>query len=94
MPKKPVRALRARKTFAVPGSRSFRRGDLIRSDDPVVEGREDLFEDVLNKLGVEQATANPGERRNAAKNVCDTCGFKAKTAAGLTTHERTHEEAD
>lgn len=95
MPKKPVVALRARTSFAVGPDRVFR-NQLVRSDNPIVEGREHLFAVVDEILGIEKATANPGERRAAKKpkNVCDTCGFEAKTAGGLTTHERSHEETD
>ncbi len=93
MPKKPVVALRAKTSFAA-GPLRVVRGQLVRSDDEIVRGREHLFVNVDEMLGIEQATKNPGERRAAAKpkNVCATCGFEAKTAGGLTTHERSHEE--
>jgi hypothetical protein len=48
-------------------------GDLVDSTDPVVKGREDLFEPVettvarTKERGVEKATASPGEKRTAAK---------------------------
>jgi hypothetical protein len=38
-----------------------RAGQIFDSSDPVVEGREHLFEDVDGL--VERSTANPGERR-------------------------------
>ena len=36
-------------------------GELVMSDDPVVKGREDLFE--APEASIERATARPGERR-------------------------------
>lgn len=68
MTRKPVRAVRALSTFKVPGIGDVYQGDLFRTDDPLVKGREQLFEDVNNLLGIaEQATRNPGQKR-AARN--------------------------
>lgn len=44
-------------------------GQLVEASDPVIKGREHLFEDVETHvsdraLKVEQATADPGERRS------------------------------
>jgi hypothetical protein len=44
-------------------------GEIYRSDDPRVLGREFLFVDVYDLLGVEQATAVPGRKREAKKPV-------------------------
>jgi len=48
--------------------RSYTTGQLVDGADPVVKGREHLFEDVevhveAKAATVEQATAEPGERR-------------------------------
>jgi hypothetical protein len=68
MARKPVRALRARSSFSVGGVGRVYDGQLVRSDNPIVKGREQLFEDVNDVLGiVEQATKSPGQKRNAAK---------------------------
>jgi hypothetical protein len=42
-------------------------GESYRSDDPRVKGREQLFVDTYELLGVEQAMASPGRRRAAVK---------------------------
>jgi hypothetical protein len=63
-----VRVLRAKQSFMLPGHPyPVAEGDLYRSDDPRVKGREQLFVDVYDYLGVEQATAQPGQKRKAAK---------------------------
>jgi hypothetical protein len=77
MARKPVRALRARSSFSVGGVGRVYDGQLVRSDNPIVKGREQLFEDVNDVLGiVEQATKTPGQKRKAAKpapaNVSDS----------------------
>ncbi len=41
-------------------------------------------------VGVEEATAAPGEKRSISR-VCDDCGFEAKSMAGLAVHRRSHE---
>lgn len=64
---KPVRALRAKATIAFPGGRFIRKGALVRSDDPAVKSHPEVFESVDDRLGIEQATANPGQKRAAAK---------------------------
>lgn len=64
--------LRVREAFAVPQggiSRVMRPGDLVRDDDPIVKGREGLFEPIesavsRNEVRVEQATGAPGEKRS------------------------------
>lgn len=61
-------ALRARTTFvAGVNGRKVRvqQGDIRDSSDPVVKGRERLFEDPAAL--VEQATAAPGERRTVRR---------------------------
>lgn len=54
-------SLRARQTFFI-GRRKVERGQLVNDADPIVKGREHLFESTEVPL-VEQATAAPGERR-------------------------------
>lgn len=61
-----IRALKCVRSYAV-GRAVVRAGELKRSDDPVVKGHEAFFVDVLENLGVEQATANPGEGRTVKK---------------------------
>ena len=51
--------LQARTSFNV-GLRIVSQGDIVAPDDPVVAGREHLFAPV----GIETATARPGELRN------------------------------
>jgi hypothetical protein len=41
---------------------------------------------------VEQATAAPGEKRAVGRFGCDECEFASKSAAGLVSHQRVHEE--
>lgn len=55
--------LRANTTFHV-GRRAVRQGDIIDSSDPIVAGREHLFDSAADV--VEAATAAPGERRSTA----------------------------
>lgn len=71
--KKSASVLVVKEPFGVaygPGQiRAFRKGQVVRSDDPVVKGRERFFEPAEDKLGivpVEQATAAPGEVRDVA----------------------------
>lgn len=44
--------------------RRVSRGDVLASNDPVVKGRKNLFEPI-----VEQATAAPGEQRGVKKTA-------------------------
>lgn len=56
--------LRARETFFY-GNRMIARGQLVNAADPIVKGREHLFEPTDADVPIiEQATAAPGERRN------------------------------
>ena len=57
--------VRARQTVWVSSQRIIHEGYLFDSKDPVVKGREALFEDAVQV--VEQATAAPGEKRTRAK---------------------------
>ena len=91
--------LRAHTSFAVPGRRHINEGDLVDASDPIVRGREHLFESSERAtVGVEQATAAPGERRNVQRaestepHVCNVCGQEAKSPAGLAAHKRSHDE--
>lgn len=69
-----VRILRATTTFLV-GPEVISEGTVLLSTNPVVKGRESLFEDVAEVLGVEvaveQATAAPGEKRTRATKKVD-----------------------
>lgn len=64
-------AVRATQTFVVarsktdPVKRIVKRGEVFSSKDPIVKGRETLFED-LDEI-IERATANPGEKRTVKK---------------------------
>lgn len=55
--------------------RVVRSGDLVDAKDPVVKGRESMFEPVeatvdrASDRSVEQATAAPGEKRAASKGA-------------------------
>lgn len=53
--------LRANTTFHV-GQRTVRDGDIVDSTDPIVAGREHLFDSPADVI--ETATASPGERRS------------------------------
>lgn len=62
-----IRLVRSRTSFFV-GNTHVGAGRVFRSDDPLVVGREGLFEDVAEGLDVdyeviERATAAPGEKR-------------------------------
>jgi hypothetical protein len=57
--------VRAKQTMWVSSQRIVHAGDLFDSTDPVVKGREALFESAVQV--VEQATAAPGEKRSRAK---------------------------
>lgn len=56
-------------------------GTLVDEDDPILKGREDLFEDVeLHVQGrasrVEQATAEPGARRSLGRPLAKRAAAK------------------
>lgn len=95
------RPLVAKNAFAVgrrvvkPIDARMLRERVVMSNDPIVKGREHLFTDLLDALGTEQATANPGERRTkppkqpkADPLTCPDCGRKFKNAGGLSSHQR------
>lgn len=55
---------RAKDTFWAPDNRRIVKGDLVAESDPVVAGREDLFEEVVVPSAVADLrtrTAGPGE---------------------------------
>lgn len=62
--------LRATQTFFV-GQRGVRVGDLVDPKDPIVKGREALFEQADAPTRVESASAAPGEKR-AVKRLAKT----------------------
>ncbi|MGW1609415.1 hypothetical protein ACWCQZ_08455 [Streptomyces sp. NPDC002285] len=53
---------RAKDTFWAPDNRRIVKGDLVAPDDPVIEGREELFEEVV----IPQAVAKPPAKKAAA----------------------------
>ncbi|WP_172384797.1 hypothetical protein [Streptomyces sp. MNP-20] len=59
---------RAKDTFWAPDNRRIVKGDLVAPHDPVLEGREDLFEDVVipQALAPEKKTAG---RKSPAKKI-------------------------
>jgi hypothetical protein len=69
--------LRVTKAFSVlsdPNGHVYTPGELVDSSHPHVKGREDHFETVeahvsARSVGVEQATAAPGERRSVTKKT-------------------------
>lgn len=63
--------LRALTSFAVPGQRVIREGDLVDSSDPVVKGREALFVSSDIATSVEQATSAPGEKRTLRRTKAE-----------------------
>ncbi|MGW0821830.1 hypothetical protein [Streptomyces sp. NPDC002845] len=75
--------------------RVMRAGALVNDDDPVLKGREHLFEDVetyvQDRTRVEEATAEPGARRSLTRTVKRTPKGKpaAKTSAGKPPTQKT-----
>lgn len=74
--------------------RVMRPGTLVQDDDPVIKGREHLFEDVdafvQQRTRVESATAEPGARRSLTKPVKKTTAAKPagpKSAAKVGEHD-------
>jgi hypothetical protein len=67
--------LRVKEPFAVDvkgAPRVLTAGQLVDSTDPVVKGREHLFEAIeayMVRSSPEQATAAPGEKRSVAKRA-------------------------
>lgn len=61
MPPAKPKFLRAKTGFILSGHRVVKGGEVVAADDPVVRGREALFEPLDGV--VEQATRNPGEMR-------------------------------
>lgn len=58
-------ALRATTSFIAPGRVKVKRGQIVDSADPIVKGREHLFE--TPEATIERASAAPGEKRSATK---------------------------
>lgn len=69
-------ALRSKQSFAV-GRRIIRKGQLVSDSDPLVAGREDLFESP--DAHVEAATAAPGEARLGTRRKADGVISRGKT---------------
>ncbi len=62
--------LRAKETFFTTSNLVVVRGDLVDDNDPIVKGREHLFESIESAVkpsSVEQATAAPGKRRSVTR---------------------------
>lgn len=59
---------RAKDTFWAPDNRRIVKGDLIAAHDPVLEGREGLFEAVVIPEAVTPA-AKPAAKKTAAKKT-------------------------
>ncbi|MEU0393815.1 hypothetical protein ABZ208_13730 [Streptomyces sp. NPDC006208] len=61
-------------------------GQLVDSDDPVIKGREASFEDVETYMSdraarVEQATAEPGEKRSVSPPAAKKTAAKKTSAS-------------
>ncbi|MBE4790680.1 hypothetical protein HW846_46410 [Streptomyces sp. NE06-02F] len=69
---------RAKDTFWAPDNRRIVKGDLVAPHDPVVEGREGLFEEVVIPQAVAPA-ARPAAKKTAAKK---TAASKAPAPQG------------
>ena len=65
--------LRANTSFFV-GARFVAAGELVSPDDPVVAGREALFDRVGSAPIVEEATAAPGVKRATKRVAKKTSG--------------------
>jgi hypothetical protein len=64
--------------------RVMKAGALVQDDDPILTGREHLFEDVdafvqKQRPRAESATAEPGERRSLTKPAKKTAAAKTAT---------------
>lgn len=65
----------------------FKVGQLVDATDPVIKGREALFEDVETYMSdrsatrVERATAEPGEKRSVGRPATKKAAPPAKKAA-------------
>lgn len=57
---------RAKDTFWAPDNRRIAKGDLVAPHDPVLEGREDLFEEVVIPQAVAPA-GKPATKKTAAR---------------------------
>lgn len=77
--------VRAKTSFAAAGRFHVREGQVLSSSDPVVAGREHLFDRVDGQ--VEAATAAPGEKRDIPKRPCpvDGCDYEG-SPAGMKIH--------
>lgn len=70
--------------------RVMKAGALVQDDDPVIRGREHLFEDVdtfvqKQRTRAEAATAEPGERRSLSKPAKKTAAVKTAAKKPATT---------
>ncbi|WP_327160550.1 hypothetical protein [Streptomyces zaomyceticus] len=65
----------------------FKVGQLVDGDDPVIKGREALFEDVETYVSdrsatrVEQATAAPGEKRSVGRSAAKKAAARKPDSA-------------
>lgn len=56
---------RAKKPFFAPGRQVVRKGELFADDDPIIEGREALFEHI--EVPAPAAPAKPAAKRAAGR---------------------------
>ena len=61
------KVVRARTSFVAPGRRVVHEGDLFDASDPVVKGREELFEDAVQHIAARQSAAKPPARKASAR---------------------------
>ncbi len=64
--------LRCKQAFFVSPTLLIPAGALVADDDPIVKGREAMFEPAaptVSTRGVEEATANPGEKRTTTRKA-------------------------
>lgn len=81
---------RAKDTFWAPDNRRIVKGDLVAPHDPVIEGREELFEEVVIPTAVgkppapaaKKTTAKPPAKKAAAKQPTPAAKEPGDTEAG------------
>jgi len=61
------KVVRARTSFVAPGRRVVHEGDLFDASDPVVKGREELFEDAVQHVAERQSAAKQPAKKASSK---------------------------
>ncbi|WP_412079041.1 hypothetical protein ACLF6K_37490 [Streptomyces xanthophaeus] len=90
----PIKRCKASFAASVNGTpHMFNVGQLVDADDPVIKGREALFEDVETYMSargaqVEQATAEPGDRRSVGRPAKKTASRRPDPAPAETKDEK------